>query len=301
MVDEYRTEETVSGVRREHPGPQSPRASRRSVLRGATAVCVAGLAGCTESEPKTGEHPKPEVIGHRGCAAENPENTVAAVEAAAAVADAVEVDVRRCSTGELVVFHDESLDRLTDETGRVDETPCETILDLEIGDSGESIPTLREVFEAVPPEKRLVLDLKEPGLADGVLRLRQEYEHDLLLSSFLPEVLREVRAADETVPTAYIVRESRPNRLLRPLIPGAPVWLYGPENLTEVLEETVELGCDAIHPRYELCLRTDIVSRAHAVGLRVEPWTTRTEREFEALRAVGVDAVISDICRGLVG
>ena len=59
------------------------------------------------------------LIAHRGFAAVHPENTVRAVRAAARVADAVEVDVRRCATGELVVIHDATVDRVTDGTGPV--------------------------------------------------------------------------------------------------------------------------------------------------------------------------------------
>ena len=75
--------------------------------------------------------------------------------------------------------------------------------------------------------------------------------------------------------------------------------MYLPENVTALVERTVELGCEAIHPRYELCLRTDLVEKAHAEGLRVEAWTITTTEEFEALRAVGVDGVISDVCAAL--
>jgi len=278
------------------------RASRRTVLRrGAAVVGTVGSAGCARSGPPAGENPEPALVAHRGCGAENPENTAAAVEAAAGVADAVEVDVRRCETGTLVAFHDERLDRLTAETGRVDETPCGTVVDLEVGGSGETVPTLRAVFEAVPPGVRVVLDLKEAGLAADALALHAEYGHDLLVSSFRRSVVATIREVDPAVQTAYIVRESPVNRTLRPVIPGLPSWLYPPEDVAGLVGEATGLGCDAIHPRYELCLGTDLVDRAHAAGLRVEPWTITTEREFDALRAAGVDGVITDVCRGLVG
>lgn len=293
--------------------------SRRRILkRGGTAAGTVAVAGCLrsgvaddsrrpsvsgregreDSERRDGRD-DPLIIGHRGCAAEHPENTVAAVGSAAAVADAVEVDVRRCGTGELVVFHDETLDRLTDASGRVDETDCGTVRGLEIGDTGETIPALGAVFEATPPGVGLVLDLKTDGLIDDVLELANEHGRDPLLSSFLPSVLADARAADPTVSTALIVRESRRNRVFRPVVPGAPGWLYAPENVDRLVRTAVDLGCDALHPRYELCLRTRLVERAHAAGLAVEPWTITTRREYDALSAVGVDAVISDVCSGL--
>lgn len=275
--------------------------SRREVLtQGSIAVGMVTVAGCLQSGPPSGEHPEPAVIGHRGCAAENPENTITAIMTAGNVSDAVEIDIRRCKTGEIVVFHDETLDRLTTENGRVKETSCKTVVSLEVRDSGERIPTLREVFEAVPTNVKLVLDLKEPGLTADVLAHNEEYDHELLLSSFHPSILEEIRERDSTVSTAYIVRESLNNRPFRPVIPGLPSWAYVPEDVTDIIERTVALGCDTIHPRYELCLQTDLVTQAHSADLRVEPWTITTRREFEALRGVGVDAVISDICTDLV-
>lgn len=177
--------------------------------------------------------PKPALIGHRGCAGEYPENTIEAIEAATAVVDGIEVDVRRCETGELVVFHDETLDRLTTETGPVNQTPCEVVLDLEVGDSGESIPTLEDVFEVVPPDVTLLLDVKESGIAGDALALHAEYDHELILSASMPSILTEIRDVDSTVPTAYVVRESTANRLFRPGVPGLPSWMYLPEDVLE--------------------------------------------------------------------
>ncbi|WP_336365035.1 glycerophosphodiester phosphodiesterase [Halalkalicoccus salilacus] len=250
--------------------------------------------------PTTGSNPKPALIGHRGYAAENPENTIAAVKAAATITNAVEVDIRQCATDELVVFHDKRLSRLTPARGRVSETSYETLRNLKISGSDESIPRLKEVFDAVPADVELVLNLKEPGLADDLLTLSAKYEHDVLISSFHPSILEEIRDLDPTVPTAYLVQESLMNRVLRPALPGLPSWFYVPEDVTDLIEKAVDMGCEAIHPRYELCLQTDLVSQAHTIDLRVEPWTITTKREFEVLKKIGVDAVISDICIGVV-
>lgn len=252
--------------------------------------------GADGSEPPD---PEPELIAHRGCAAEHPENTVAAIEAVAPVADRIELDVRRCGTGELVVFHDERLDRVTDATGRVDRTSRERLAELSVQDSNEPIPTLAEAFEAAPSDASLMLDLKEGRSVADVVSLHAGHDHDLLLTSDDPAVLGEARAVAPALQTAFAVRDRPLNRSLRPAIPGLPAWLYAAEDVTGMVDRTVELGCEAISPRYELCLRTDIVERAHAAELRVLPWTIASRREFDALRAVGVDAVVSDVCSGL--
>ena len=242
---------------------------------------------------------RPDVIAHRGFAAEYPENTLAAVRAASRVADAIEVDVRRCGTGELVVFHDETLDRLTPMEGRVADTPCETLLELDIGGSGETIPTLEAVLEAIPADRRLVLELKEPGLAGDVLALL-DGSHELMISSFETRCLAEAHEVDSTVSTAYLVTDSRRNRTLRPMIPGLPRWVYFHEDVRGMIETATDLRCDAIHPRYELCLQTNLVTQAHAAGLRVDAWTIRSPREYRALVDAGVYGVISDVFRGIV-
>lgn len=248
---------------------------------------------------ESSETTRPALVAHRGCAAENPENTIRAVETAAAVADAVEIDVRRCSTGELVVFHDARLSRVTQARGRLDQTPRDTVLGLEVNDSGETIPPLEAVFDAIPAHTDIFLDLKEPGLTDDILALHAQYDHALHLSSFHPAILATIRDTNPDIPTAIIVQDSIQNRTLRPIIPGAPDWLYLPENTTSVIEQAHALECEAIHPRYELCLQTDLVERAHDAGFLVRPWTITTQREYDALHETGVDAVISDICTGL--
>ncbi|MEZ3167060.1 glycerophosphodiester phosphodiesterase [Halorubrum ejinorense] len=248
--------------------------------------------------------PGPPLIAHRGFAAEHPENTVAAVEAATAVVDRIELDVRRCGTGELVAFHDATLGRVTDAAGRVDETPRERLAGLSVEGSGEPVPTLAAALDAVPADAWVLLDVKERGIAADALAVAAGRDHGLAVTADDPAVIEAVRAADPAVETVYGVRESVPARFLRPLIPGGsagaglPEWAYPPQDVRAMVETATRLGCAAVSPRYELCLRTDIVSHARDAGLRVLPWTVDSVREYEAVAAAGVDAVVSDVSRG---
>lgn len=242
----------------------------------------------------------PTIVAHRGHVAEHPENTVAAIVAAASVADAVEVDVRRSASGDLVAFHDATLRRLTAVQGRVAETSSESLAGLDVLSSGEPIPTLRDVLEAVPADLDLVLDLKVTGTAAAVVTLADEFDHEIVVSSADPTVLREVRDVGAEVPLAHIVQERRLNRALRPFVHGLPSWLYAPEDVADIVASAESLGCEAIHPRSELCLRTDLVARAHAADLQVVPWTITRRRQYDALRAAGVDGVITDVPAELV-
>jgi glycerophosphoryl diester phosphodiesterase len=214
-----------------------------------------------------------ELIGHRGCADQCPENTVAAVQQAGMYLDAVEVDVRRCGSGELVVFHDETVDRLTEATGEISELPWRTLRSLEVLDSGETIPRLETVLAAFPSGVRAQLELKTPGIGPDVRDVVSGFDLDVTVSSFRPAALREVDALEWRVPTGYLFREDP----------------------TTNLDLAVELGCDVVHPHYDLCVRTGVVDLAHDCGLDVVAWkAARTEAEIQALRAAGVDGVTTD-------
>ena len=214
-----------------------------------------------------------ELIGHRGCAAQCPENTVRAVKRAAQYLDAVEVDVRRCGSGELVVFHDETVDRLTDGSGPIADLTWSELRDLDVLDSGESIPKLDHVLDAFPEDVRAQIELKDSGIAGDVRNVVADYDVDVTVSSFRPASLREVNAVDWGVPTGYLF-ESDPSTSLK---------------------IAIEHGCDVVHPHYDLCLETDVVTAAQSSGLDVVAWkAARTADEIAALRNVGVDGVTTD-------
>jgi glycerophosphoryl diester phosphodiesterase len=293
--------------------------TRRAVLRrsgsltvgGAAAAGSAALAGCAgrgddgADGAAAADATAPPLIAHRGFAAEHPENTVAAVEAATAAVDRIELDVRRCGTGELVAFHDATLDRVTDATGRVDETPRERLADLSVEGSGEPVPALAAALDAVPAGAWVMLDLKERGVAADAIAVAANRDHDLAVTSDDPAAIEAASRADPTVPTVYGVRESVPARALRPLFPGSgaavrlPGWAYPPQDVAGMIETATGLGCSAVSPRYELCLGTALAERATDAGLRVLPWTVASGREYEAVAAVGgVDAVVSDVSVG---
>lgn len=214
-----------------------------------------------------------EIIGHRGCADQCPENTVAAIERAAEHVDAVEVDVRRCGSGELVVFHDETVDRLTDGSGRVADLSLAELRTLDVDGSGERIPLLDEVLAAVPSNVPLQLELKDTGVVADVRDQLTAHAVDVRLSSFQEEILSSIVARDWEIPTGFLFAD-------------AP---------RENLRTAVDLGCDAVHPHYDLCLHSDVVRRAHREGLDVVAWkAAETEEEIAALRSAGVDGVTAD-------
>lgn len=210
-----------------------------------------------------------DVIGHRGCPAHFPENTRRAIRNAAPHVDMVEIDVRRCGSGELVGFHDERLDRLTETTGPISERPFDALSSLSIEGSGESIPTLEGLLGAAPDGTAFNIELKHTGMAGEVLSLLSAAPGAVLVSSFDAGAIAAFE--DETVPTAYLCEDS----------------------FEESLDTAVELDCAAIHPRYTIVNR-ERVARAHDHGLAVNVWTVPTRTAVEELRSAGVDGVIVD-------
>lgn len=232
------------------------------------------------------ERPVPvRLIAHRGFAAERPENTLGAVRRAVDLADAVEVDARRCGSGEVVVVHDETVDRVTDGSGRVDELSRAELAALSVLGSDEGVPTLGEVTAAIPANVGLVLELKEVGLAEAALDATVDVD-DLIVSSFLQGAIEECRAVDPGVRLALNVF-------------GAVDEDRGEEETGDGADEVDgvdlarELGCVAVHPHYGLC-SARYVERAQDAGLSVNAWTVEDRETAREVAAANVDGVIAD-------
>lgn len=215
----------------------------------------------------------PALVAHRGFADEYPENTLLAFESAAEHADAIEMDVRRCGSGELVVFHDEKLSRLTDVRGLVADTPWSELRELTVLDSGETIPRLESALDAIPDDVWVNVELKHRGMVARVLDAVDGVENELSFSSFEPRALGELRERDTAASLGYISQR-------------------GPN----CIETALDLGCEAVHPSADIC-DAAFVTRAHEEGLHVNAWTVETRTEAERLAAAGVDGVVADTHR----
>jgi glycerophosphoryl diester phosphodiesterase len=211
------------------------------------------------------------LIAHRGFAEVNPENTLQAIEAAAGVADAVEVDVRRCGSGELVVIHDERVDRVTDGEGAVADHALAALRELDVLGTGEGVPTLEAVLETVPEAVGVNVELKERGTTADALERMSSLHPQTVVSSFSSEVLAACRNADPSVPRALLTAEGGP---------GA-------------VRTALELECGYIHPAVDACDER-LVSDAHHAGMSVNAWTIEARDAAESLARLGVDGVIAD-------
>jgi glycerophosphoryl diester phosphodiesterase len=243
-----------------------------------------------------GRREQPLIIAHRGASAEAPENTLAAFRLAREQgADGVELDVMRCGSGEVVVFHDDDLARLGKREGEVRRLDYAALREIDLG-GGERIPLLDEVLELLGPllvniELKTAPDWRSRAADDGLagvvasLIRRHHAEARALVSSFDPLLLLRFRRVAPHALTGLLfgADQSRPLReawtapLLRP---------------------------SALHPD-RLLVDALAVGRWHARGYAVNVWTVDDPAELRCLSALGVDGLITNhpaaARRGLAG
>lgn len=257
--------------------------SRRTAVKalgstlGATLVSGNGAAHGTQNHTQR-RRERLHITAHRGFRDVFPQNTLAAMVGASRLgADRIEIDVEATSDGEIVVFHDAALDNLTDKQGLVGETPAETVVQAEVLNSGETIPTLAQALKAARPNITINIEFKDSGplawteFAERALRIASHYPGEYYVSSFDPNALRAVRAVDSSVDIA-------------PIFGGGK---------NENMELARELDAKALNPSTGV-LDHDLVETAHEEGREVNVWTIDSWREAQMPLELGVDGLIAD-------
>jgi len=211
------------------------------------------------------------IFGHRGAPGlpRHGENTCASFRKALdAGANGLEFDVRRCRDGQIVVIHDETIDRTTNGRGRVRDLTFEQLGQFDAG-SGENIPLLADVLDQFGSRCLLNIELKDPGIAVDVkkLVLDRHLEDAVLVSSFEWE---ELAPLTKEIPIALLSSKSR--------------------GLTQ---SATNLGATAIHPRRDIVTRR-LVNSAHDAKLSVHVWTVNDPAELAHFQAMGVDGIFTD-------
>lgn len=227
---------------------------------------------------------RPFVYGHRGVRGPLPENTLAAfARADDEGADGVELDVRLCRSGEVVVFHDPTLTRMTNgfDTREVAAMTLAELTQIDLG-GGERIPTLVQVLDwIIPRPLRLNVEIKRDvpnrlALVSSVYRLLRgrfdgRLNGRLIISSFDPLML--MGFVPLSVPLALIFHAGQER--------WHP-WAWAASG-----------PWTAAHPE-AVMVHADDVERMHKRGLSVNVWTVNTPEEARRLMALGVDGIISD-------
>ena len=210
-------------------------------------------------------------MAHRGFGDRYPQNTVRAFREAAKVADCVEVDVRRSGSGDLVASHFNRLWWSTDATGRVRDRSTAELESLRVEGSDCGIPRLERALDAIPPDVRIDLDLKEPGLADDVFAVAERADNETAVSSFYSDALWEARDRDVDASLAY----------------NCDVRIDRHLTTTRLLE------CDRANFHWAVCLATDAPERAASQGMDVFAWPVGSRLVAWALGRRGIDGIIA--------
>lgn len=141
-------------------------------------------------------------IAHRGlhdAAKGIVENSVSAARAAACAGYAIECDAQETADGVVVVFHDETLERLTDGAGRLGDKTSEQLARLTLRGAREGVPSLRVFLEAIRGAVPLVIEIKsrfdgDLGVARRVAEIVADYRGLVAIESFDPDPIAELRA-----------------------------------------------------------------------------------------------------------
>jgi glycerophosphoryl diester phosphodiesterase len=212
-------------------------------------------------------------IGHRGACGHAPENTLASIEQAIILRCALtEVDIQRTSDDELVLLHDERVDRTTNGRGRVADLTLPDIRTLDAG-GGESPPTLDDVLKAASGRIGLILELKTGGSAYDVCAIVRGsgFTQPVIYASFLQEELQHVRRANPNAQTMILFTR----------LPASP-WAAAAK-------------LHATHVGLRLDTVTEpLVNALHNQGLIVFAYTANQPAQVSKMKMLGVDGIISD-------
>ncbi|WP_394435625.1 glycerophosphodiester phosphodiesterase [Streptomyces sp. SGAir0957] len=229
------------------------------------------------------DHPGPLPFAHRGGAADGLENTVAAFRRAVGLGYRyIETDVHATADGQLVAFHDATLDRVTDGSGRIADLPWDDVRHARVAGS-EPVPLFAELLETFP-EVRWNVDVKaEPALLPLIDLIERTRAWDRVCVGSFSEarVARAQALAGPRLATSYGTKGVLGLRLRSY---GLPFPLRGTAVCAQV--PVGQYGVRVVDRRF--------VRAAHARGLQVHVWTVNDEDEMRRLLDLGVDGIVSD-------
>ncbi|WP_255491781.1 glycerophosphodiester phosphodiesterase family protein [Actinotalea sp. JY-7876] len=233
------------------------------------------------------DHPGPLPLAHRGFSPAGLENSMAAFAAAVDLGFRyVETDVHATADGVLVAFHDETLDRVTDGSGRVDRLPSSTVLRARIG-GVEPVPRFEDLL-GTWPDLRVNVDVKSEGavapLAEAVERTRA---HDRVCVASFSDARRRavVRRLSRPVATSAGTRATAAFRAA-----------VAARSAAAVRRALRDVDCLQVPERYGRLrvVTAATVAAAHRAGAQVHVWTVDDPADMHRLLDLGVDGLVTD-------
>jgi len=227
---------------------------------------------------------KTKIIAHRGGAAVKPENTLAAFKNAVELgADGVEFDVQLTKDGEVVVIHDEFINRTMTGEGLVKDHTLAELRQLSAGEffdsefKDEKIPTLAEVLELVQDLEVINIELKNflpyPELEAKVLNLVDQFgiRDQVIISSFNHYSLQKLKKMQPEIKTGALMA----SKMINPS------------------DYAFKRGFDALHLHF-LTADQEVVDKSHFMGMQLNVYTVNFPESVEELLAKGVDMIMTD-------
>ncbi|MBU8879319.1 glycerophosphodiester phosphodiesterase [Bacillus sp. FJAT-29790] len=226
------------------------------------------------------------IFAHRGYSAIYPENTMKAFkEAEMSGADGIELDVQLTKDGEVVVIHDEKVDRTTNGKGFVKDFTFNEIRKLDAGFQKktmmkkEPIPSLIEIMEWMKTNQLICnIELKNgvfpyAGMEEKVISLVRSYDMTsrVILSSFNHNSIVNCYRMAPEIETAPLFSEN----LYMP-------WVYARS-----------IGAKGMHPKYKVA-SNKFIQLSLDYGISVRPYTVNKEQDMHRLFAAGCSAIITD-------
>jgi glycerophosphoryl diester phosphodiesterase len=220
------------------------------------------------------EHP----VAHRGLHGNGLiENTLGAARAAAEAGFAIEIDIQLTADNEIVVFHDDTLDRLTDATGPLNARTLAELKQLTIRGSNERIPTLQELLDTVHGRTPLVIELKSDWNGSERLAMRtaeivQGYEGPVAGMSFDPQVVMALRKHAPGLPRGIVAERYYDDPEWAPLGTKRK-FLFG--NLLHIHRTKPHFVAYYVR---DLPALAPLIAR-YILGMKLLTWTVRTDAE----------------------
>ena len=220
------------------------------------------------------------VVGHRGAMGHALENTIESVKKAIQLnVDGIEIDVFKSKTGELVVYHDPFLSRLSNSNAFIEQISLDSIKKVELK-GGLSIPTLKEVIDIIPEKIFLNIELKGSNTAFKTNKVIIEYLKELnlppskfIISSFRWDELIKFRDLNKDIPIAILVDS-----------------LY---KIDSAIKLANEINAIALNPNNKFITKK-IVNKIQSNNIKVFPYTINSPKNIKRMKLMGVDAIITD-------
>lgn len=238
--------------------------------------------------------PRPIVFGHRGASADFPENTITAFQACKDRGiPGIELDVQMCSTGEVVVIHDASLERVTGYAAMVSDTPWSVISKLNAANNRstapEQIPLLEDVLEEFGNFFVFDIEIKTTSGKNAGTRLKTLVHKTV-------NIIRRCDCADRTVISSFNPRALKFAAETAPEIPRALIYSKDPEvpRLLRRGQGRFLVPVSILKPDVDLFSKGAAGQALSSGRYGVLPWTVDSRQTAEEMRDKGIFGIITN-------